>query len=140
FEVLWITAEDTAHTNAHTFAEPYVAFERNTCAQATSVSNATVRSDITPRSNLDVVTNVGAGVDDSRRVDPSTHRSRTIAANSASVATAPSIRPAPRMRHVQTRIGKTSNSTRSRTPGFTVRRNLTLTIDTRYSTNHFGSP
>src|SRR5688572_8331780 len=118
-KILRVAPEDRTDPNAHVRREADVSIEHGTRLDRTAVVDEAVVADNGIRPDRDVVAKLGPRRDDrggvnarhdARRV---AHRSRTIAAISASATTSPSTFATPFMRQMRPRICTTSSSNRS---------------------------
>ena len=112
-QVLRIATQDRADADLHAFSEPHIALECRTGGDVGAVANAALRTDDRPRPDFDVLPEVRRRIDECRCMNTHRHRSRTIAAMSASVTTCPSTVATPRILHMVPRICSTSISIRN---------------------------
>src|SRR5205823_11428012 len=128
-QILWRPAQYGSHSDLNVLAELDVSFECRARGDNTSTGNHAIVADDRKRADFDIGGDLGVRRDDCRRVYPRRHRSRTIAAMSASATTSPSTLPTPRILQTVPRSCVISSSKRIWSPGFTGRRNFTLSRD-----------
>src|SRR5687767_12600171 len=129
-EILRGPADYAADADLHPAAKRDVSLQGRTGSDHTVIADNAIFTHHRERADLDSLAELDIGRDDRARMDARTrHRSRTIAAMSASATTSPSTFPTPRILHTLPRSWTISSSKRIWSPGLTGRRNFTLSSD-----------
>src|SRR4051812_16331847 len=110
FQILRRAAEYGSHPDLNVGGKRDVSFECCPRRDDASAGNRAALADYRIRPNFDIRRQLGVGRYQRGRVDPRHHRSRTMAAMSASATTSPSTLPTPRILQTIPRIWMISSS------------------------------
>src|ERR1700722_10971536 len=137
-EVLRVATQNRSDADGDRPAQRDVALQRGARREYAAVADHALFAHDRVRTNPHSFTDLRVRADQRGRMDHGRHggghRSRTMAAMSASATTSPSTLATPRILHTRPRICVISTSKRSWSPGRTGRRNFTLSSDMKYTT------